>query len=148
LGATSAVLGLRFAQVVDDPKARKVVLKVMKECFDTAAAPGITIKPFQGKNFVTLFDFNGPIKKWIAYQLLRFSTKKNQMGKASILQDLEAGKKTEIDSLNGIICSYGERYNIPTPFCRLIVQLCHQIEDRDARPDMQNLARFDEINDG
>jgi 2-dehydropantoate 2-reductase len=61
-GATSAVLGLPFRYVVDDPKARMIVLLVMKEAFDTATAAGITVEPFQGKNFVALFDFSGLLR--------------------------------------------------------------------------------------
>lgn len=45
------------------------------------------------------------------YQVIQ-ATAKNR---CSMLQDRDAGQRTEIDYLNGYICQLGEDYNIPTP---------------------------------
>jgi len=41
--------------------------------------------------------------------------------KASVLQDIEKGSKTEIDYINGIIVKLGEKYKIPTPVNKALV---------------------------
>jgi 2-dehydropantoate 2-reductase len=47
--------------------------------------------------------------------------------KSSMLQDIEAGKKTEVDLFGGAICTLGAKYGVPTPqnatFLRLIKAL-------------------------
>ena len=46
----------------------------------------------------------------------------------SMLADLEQGKKTEIDFINGAICEIGKKYQIPTPVNSLLVE---QIKSRE-----------------
>jgi len=40
-----------------------------------------------------------------------------------MLQDIKAGKKTEIDSLNGAIVELGKRKGVPTPVNETITNL-------------------------
>ena len=49
--------------------------------------------------------------------------------KASMLQDVEAGRRTEVDSLNGALVEWGERLGIPTPLNRAIWALVRALED-------------------
>ena len=56
---------------------------------------------------------------------------KTATNKSSTLQDLERGKSTEIDYLNGMIVDAGNKYNIPTPVNALIVQLIKANEKGD-----------------
>ena len=48
--------------------------------------------------------------------------------KASMLQDVEARRRTEIDYLNGGIVSFGERLGVPTPLNETIAALIRGIE--------------------
>jgi 2-dehydropantoate 2-reductase len=48
--------------------------------------------------------------------------------KASMLQDIEARRRTEIDYLNGGIVSYGARLGVPTPLNEAIAALIRGIE--------------------
>jgi len=36
-------------------------------------------------------------------------------GKTSMLQDVEAGRKTEVEYFAGKVCELGEKYHVPTP---------------------------------
>ena len=49
--------------------------------------------------------------------------------KASMLQDVEARRRTEVDSLNGALVAWGERLGIPTPLNRAIWALVRALED-------------------
>jgi 2-dehydropantoate 2-reductase len=44
-------------------------------------------------------------------------------GKASMLQDLEAGRQTEIDAINGAVVELGRRHGVPTPTHEAVVAL-------------------------
>jgi 2-dehydropantoate 2-reductase len=49
--------------------------------------------------------------------------------KSSMLQDIEAGKKTEVEMFGGAICALGEQYGIPTPQNALFVTLIRALEE-------------------
>ena len=62
-----------------------------------------------------------------------------------MLQDLEKGKRCEIDEINGIICKYGEKYHFPTPYNDMVVDIIHKMEDGKIKPGFDNLKLFDSL---
>ena len=56
------------------------------------------------------------------------STKDNRV---SMLQDVEAGRPTEIGNLNEVIVSEGRRFNIPTPYNEAVSWLIRGVEERN-----------------
>ena len=44
-------------------------------------------------------------------------------GKTSMLQDVEAGRKTEVDMFAGTITKLGEKYNIQTPYNKILKEM-------------------------
>ena len=51
--------------------------------------------------------------------------------KPSMLQDVEAGRETEIDFLNGAIVAFGDRYGVDAPLNRTLTALVKGLERRD-----------------
>ncbi len=49
--------------------------------------------------------------------------------KSSMLQDVERGRKTEIDVINGAICEAGTRLGIPTPYNDALLSLVKALEE-------------------
>jgi len=41
---------------------------------------------------------------------------------SSMLSDVEHGRRTEVDAINGSICSFAERHGIPTPVNRMLTE--------------------------
>ncbi|MCQ2174368.1 MAG: ketopantoate reductase family protein [Bacteroidales bacterium] len=138
----SAVLGCTFGETVEKIPRRKVVQAIMKECMDVCKAGGIKIEPVQGKDIVKLFNYNNPVKKFISLLLLPFAIRKHRMLKASMLQDLEHGKKTEVDSINGSVCAFGRKVGCPTPVNDKVVEIIHRIEAGELTPSFKNLELF------
>lgn len=138
----SAVLGCTFGETVSQMPQRKVVQAIMKECMDVCSAGGIRIEPVQGKDIVKLFNYSNPVKKAVSLLLLPFAIKKHRLLKASMLQDIENGKKTEVDSINGSVCAYGRKVGCPTPMNDKVVEIVHKIEDGELRPSFDNLKLF------
>ncbi len=138
----SAVLGCTFGETVAEIPQRKVVQAIMKECMDVCSAGGIRIEPVQGKDIVKLFNYSNPVKKAVSLLLLPFAIKKHRLLKASMLQDIENGKKTEVDSINGSVCAYGRKVGCPTPMNDKVVEIVHKIEDGELTPSFDNLKLF------
>lgn len=55
-----------------------------------------------------------------------------KFNRPSMLQHLEAGRRTEIDALNGVVVREGARLGIPTPFSAALVLMVQAIEARNA----------------
>lgn len=137
----SAVLGCSFGGTTRKG-SRHYVHAIMKECIDVARKAGIEIEKIQGKDPVLLFDYQGPVKRALGYLILPLAIAKHRMLKASMLQDLEAGKASEVDAINGVVGEYGRKHGVPTPFNDLVVSIVHEIEGGRRRPSFANLELF------
>lgn len=54
--------------------------------------------------------------------------------KASMLQDVEAGRQTEVDFMNGAIVKWGEKFGVPTPLNKMVWQLVKGLERSFTNP--------------
>lgn len=138
----SAVLGCTFGEAAAKKDSRRVVQSLMKECIDVCHASGIKIEPVQGKDIVKLFDYHNPVKKALAFMLIPLAIRKHANLKASMLQDLEKGKKTEVDSINGSVSQQGRRVGVLTPCNDKVVEIVHRIEAGELLPGRENLSLF------
>jgi 2-dehydropantoate 2-reductase len=133
----STVLGCTFGEAAADKTSRKVVLALIKECIDVCA-----IEPVQGKDAVKLLDYHGPVKKALSLLILPIAIRKHAKLKASMLQDIEKGKKTEVDAINGAIAAFGRKIGCPTPMNEKVTAIIHRIEAGELRPGFENLKLF------
>ena len=138
----SAVLGCTFGEAAGNRQSRRIVQRIIKECIDVCAASGIRIEPVQGKDIVRLLDYSNPVKKAISFFIIPIAIRKHARLKASMLQDIEKGKLTEVDAINGVVCEAGRRSGVPTPMNDAVVNIIHRIENGELRPEMQNLQYF------
>lgn len=138
----SAVLGCTFGEAAKDKTSRKIVQALIKECIDVCAKGGIKIEPIQGKDVVKLLDYKGAIKKAVSFFIIPIAIRKHALLKASMLQDIEKGKKTEVDAINGVVCAFGRKVGCPTPMNDKVVEIIHRIESGDLEPSFENLKLF------
>ena len=138
----SAVLGSTFGEAARDKASRRIVQKLIKESIDVCATAGIRIEPVQGKDIVKLLDYKGRIKKAFSFFIIPIAIRKHALLRASMLQDLEKGKKTEVDAINGVVCAFGRKVGVPTPMNDKIVDIIHRIENGELTPSFSNLALF------
>ena len=120
----------------------RIVQAIIKECIDVCAAGNIRIEPVQGKDIVKLLDYKGRIKKAISFFIIPIAIRKHALLKASMLQDLENGKKTEVDAINGVVSSYGRKVGVPTPMNDKVVEIIHRIEEGELTASFDNLKLF------
>ena len=138
----SAVMGGTFGDAAERKDSRVCCQNIIKECIDVAKAAGIKIEPVQGKDIVKLLDYNNPVKKKISNLLIPISIKKHRLLKASMLQDLEKGRKCEIDAINGVVCAYGKKFGVPTPYNDKVCEIVHGIEDGKYTYSFDNVKLF------
>jgi 2-dehydropantoate 2-reductase len=103
--AIAALTGRTHGQVAESP-TRELAWAVMAEGRAVADAQGITLDMSPEE----LFDHAA--RRDVAYG-----------HKPSMLQDVEAGRETEIDFLNGAIVAFGERHGVDAPLNRALTQL-------------------------
>ena len=138
----SAVLGCTFGEAAGPKDSRRIVQALIKECIDVCKKGGIRIEPVQGKDIVKLLDYSHPLKRAFSFFIIPIAIRKHAKLKASMLQDLEKGKLTEVDAINGAVSDYGRRVGCPTPMNDKVVEIIHRIEKGELKPDFSNLRYF------
>ena len=108
--AIAALTGLTHGQIAEPP-TRELAWRVMAEGRAVSDAQGITLDTSPEE----LFDYAA--RKEVAYD-----------HKPSMLQDVEAGRETEIDFLNGAVVSFGERHGVDAPLNRALTALVKGLE--------------------
>ena len=139
----SAVLGCTFGEAAGPKKSRRIVQKLIKECIDVCQVGGIRIEPVQGKDIVKLLNYTNALKRAFSFFIIRIAIRKHAKLKASMLQDLEKGKLTEVDAINGAVSEYGRKVGFPTPANDKVVEIIHRIERGELKPCFDNLKYFE-----
>lgn len=107
----SAILKKTFGQMQKSEKIRKLLETIMLEVVSIATAKGINNTDTLINDAFNVFDTMSP------------------NGKTSMLQDIEAGRKTEVEMFAGTVIELGEKYNIPTPYNRILKEMIEIIEE-------------------
>ncbi len=108
---SSAILGMTFGQMQTNKKFMEFLINVMKEVQTIAKAEGV-------KNTETMID-----------EALVSFNKMIPDGKTSMLQDVEAKRKTEVEMFGSTMVKFGKKHNIPTPYnlvMRDMLEIIHE----------------------
>lgn len=138
----SVVCGTTFGEAAKRKNSRRIVQALIKECIDVCDKGGIKIEPIQGKDVVKLLDYHNGLKKAVSFAIIPIAIKKHALLKASMLQDIERGKLTEVDAINGVVSAYGRKVGFPTPYNDKVVEIVHRIEKGELRPSFDNVELF------
>jgi 2-dehydropantoate 2-reductase len=106
-----ALTGLTHGRICERPDLRALVSRLVDEGKAVAAAQGIELDADPEE----LIDHAA--RPEVAYD-----------HKASMLQDVEARRQTEVDWLNGGIVRFGREHGIPTPLNEAVVALVKGME--------------------
>jgi 2-dehydropantoate 2-reductase len=108
---TSALLRFYAHQLVEHEGTLELMRCILHEVVVVAQAQNIEM------------DYD---ERWEAITSL---LKKAVGGKASMLQDVEKSRRTEIDVINGAVVEAGKRYTIPTPYNNAVVHMVKALEE-------------------
>jgi 2-dehydropantoate 2-reductase len=114
LNPLSALLGVHYGALGDHPHTRAIMDRVIDEAFAVAVADGVVLPWASAGDYRAAF-----------YDRLVPATYDHR---SSMLQDLERGRRTEIDAINGEVWQRGAAHGIVTPFNELLTRLVHARE--------------------
>ena len=103
-GALSGITRLPYGELYQVKEVMDCALEAVLEAIAVAKAIGVKLM------------ITDPKKIW-----LKAAENLPPEFKASMLQDIEKGSRTEIDSINGSVVRLGERHGVPTPVNRVLV---------------------------
>ena len=109
---TSAVLNLTFGEMKRSDKFKKFAKKLISEVRQIGEASGVKgLENLEKDAFIALSQMVDD-------------------GKTSMLQDILAGRKTEVDIFAGEIIKRGQRFGIATPYNQTLYDLIIILEDK------------------
>lgn len=109
----TAIFKFTFKEALDNEKFMKLAKEIIKEVQQIAKAEGVKNSENILKDTIESLHTMLP------------------EGKTSMLQDTEAGRKTEIDIFAGKIIQLGELHSIPTPYNKIIKEMIEVIEQHN-----------------
>jgi len=109
INAITALTGILNAGIASIPHAEAVSRKAVKEAIKVANALGITIPQNFDDRVLEVARATGA-------------------NRSSMGQDIDVGRPTEIDAINGAIVRLGKQLNIPTPVNWTLTELVKTIE--------------------
>src|SRR5918997_3990636 len=109
-----AISGLLYREVISDSAGKEAALAVWREGYDVGVAQEITLDEVLGVAAESLV-VRGPEDRQRADEALALAMGYAGATKASMLQDLERGAKTEVDVINGGVVERGSEYGVATP---------------------------------
>ena len=114
LNPLGAALGVHYGALGDDPDARMIMDRIIDEVF-------LVLDEIGGRTHWSTAD---------EYRQFFYSTQipATYDHRSSMLQDLEAGKRTEVDALTGWVIDHGKSYGVPTPVCDTITAMIKCLE--------------------
>lgn len=112
----TALLGLRTGRLHDDPGRRRIVARLVEEAGAVAAAEGVRCSPEE------------------VHETIRRVAAATPENRSSMLQDLERGRRTEIEAINGVIAARGRTHGVPTPWNDLMLRLVREREPPPGAP--------------
>ncbi len=129
LNPLAAILGVTYGELGENPHTRRLMETLIREIYQVAQARRVPLSHPEASAYFRHF-----ITRLVPPTAGHYP---------SMLQDLRAGRRTEIDALNGAICRYAAAAGLSTPhndtLCHLIRFLESQgrplTDDRGDRPE-------------
>ena len=116
----SAILNMTFGQMQKNKKFLLFAQNIMTETAQIAKAEGVNNSENLIKDGFEALSMMCP------------------EGKTSMLQDVEAGRKTEVDMFAGTVIELGKKHGIPTPYNKILYEMIQIIHEN------QNLSKNSE----
>ena len=120
---STAILRLTFGEMLANDKCMDFAINIMKEVQQIARAEGV-------KNTDIMID-----------ETIVHLHKMIPEGKTSMLQDVEAGRKTEVEMFAGTVIKLGLKHNIQTPYNKIIKEIIDAIYQNQIIQNSQILTK-------
>jgi 2-dehydropantoate 2-reductase len=144
LTGVGTTAGLTYGEVIENEAARKVALTVITETYDVGIKAGVEFAELMGVSpSIVLVRNKEDFEK--ASKLMEIGFANHKATKPSMWQDIEKGRKTEVDFVNGYVVRKGREVGLKTPANELVTRVIKDIEEGKRKPSLDNLREFDGI---
>ena len=109
LNSLGAVLGLSYGELAADPDLRAIMDRIVDEAHGVAQARGVALRWPSAAAFRE--EFYGRLVPATAGH------------RSSMLQDIDRGRPTEVEAINGRVWEYGRSAGVPTPVNEAMTRL-------------------------
>ena len=116
LNPLGAILGVTYGELAASPHTRELMSAIIKEIYQVATVKQIPLQYLTAPAYFQHF--------------LERLVPPTAAHHPSMLQDLQQGRRTEIEALNGAICRYAATYNLVTPSNETVCRLIRFLQDR------------------
>ena len=138
----SALTGMTFGEVASDKRMRGVALELLNEAFRVGAACGVKLEKIQGHDIVKIYGYKGGFKRFWALRLLPLAMKSHKNIISGMYYDLKAGRKCDIDFINGVIIHAAKNFGVDVPLNRAMVKLVEEAESGKISPSPENAEKI------
>ncbi|MFD1171215.1 ketopantoate reductase family protein [Oceanobacillus picturae] len=146
MSGLSTALGCTYGDVLNNKDAVTSAVMLADETLKVGIASGVEFEELAGFNLAIFKLEENKINLAQAIDFAKKAFGPQALLKASMLQDLEKQRKTEIDYINGVVSSKGKETDIDTPFNDLLVRLVKKAETEKVIPNFEeNLSYFKEL---
>ncbi len=144
MSGMSAVCGCTFGQVLEAPKARACLSYLAREVKLCCEAEGYTMATLVNGFSPDCLSLDNQEQYNASQQLFYDMYQLALPAKASMLQDLQHARRTEVSMINGYVSQVGRSHGIPTPFNDTVVDIVTKIEMDWLPLSTDNLKHFDD----
>ena len=135
----SAASGLSGNAMRQDDKIRRVIIKLGGEAVRIGQAQGYKLEDIAGQDADTLARASegdrGALDEVEALMLaLRNTQQRSEAQRPSMGQDMQKGRRTEIDFINGLIVERGRDVGLPAPTHEKLIAAVKRVELGHAAP--------------
>jgi len=142
----TGLTGYRYAEALRRPETRRIEIQVAAECIRVARAAGQKVEAVLGI----------PSGRWVAAaegrnieelesEMLAAADRLGSSARASFLQDVMKGRRTEIEYLCGFVSEQGRKLGVPTPFNDAMTEAVMRHPVGRLEPDPANIERLVEM---
>ncbi|HNS20740.1 MAG TPA: 2-dehydropantoate 2-reductase [Sedimentisphaerales bacterium] len=117
LNPLGAVLGVSYGSLAQETSTRMLMGRIVEEVFAVMVQAGFRTHWTRPDEFLDVF-----------YRRLVPDTAGH---KSSMLQDIAAGRRTEIDALNGVVIRLAQQHGVAVPYNQAVYSLIQFIENRE-----------------
>ncbi len=125
--AIGALTQSTFRDLLSDPDLRAIFVATLDEAVDRIEAAKIAYRlpmPLPYRGYRTLLKYGGGTTWWLA----QVKNGLDDGAYPSMVSDVRAGRRTEVQQLNGEIVALGERLNWPAPVNAALVRMVEALD--------------------
>ena len=141
----AGITGLNHHGVAESVIPRIISIRLGGETIKVGSALGFEIGPIRKKDpMVWLAAAAGDKAAMTEIEkvIMDEGSKRTDAGRPSTAQDIQKGRKTEIESINGYVVEKGQSVGIVTPMHEVIVDFVRQIEQGTLTPGEDNIPKL------